>query len=207
MRLWKKRKKYVPLFIISAFFVLTVVFLYTNVRPMIIELAIAETSDVVTLTVNNTITEILSRGRIQYSDLVTFEKDSEGRITALITDMANANSLQAEITNEIILRLADEGETIISIPMGNFFNSTLLSGKGPEIDVNIVSVTNIDTSFENQFSAAGINQTQHQIMLNISIELTILVPGYSSGVTVPVQMCVAETVIVGEVPGSYADIN
>jgi len=69
MRLWKKRKKYVPLFIISAFFVLTVVFLYTNVRPMIIELAIAETSDVVTLTVNNTITEILSRGRIQYSDL------------------------------------------------------------------------------------------------------------------------------------------
>jgi len=138
---------------------------------------------------------------------LTFEKDSEGRITALITDMANANSLQAEITNEIILRLADEGETIISIPMGNFFNSTLLSGKGPEIDVNIVSVTNIDTSFENQFSAAGINQTQHQIMLNISIELTILVPGYSSGVTVPVQMCVAETVIVGEVPGSYADIN
>lgn len=207
MRLYKKRNKYILFLVLLIIIVFAVIFIFASIRPMIIELAAAETSDVVTLTVNETIADKLASGSIHYSDLVSFEKDDNGKITALMTDMANTNALQAEITNEIILRLADKNETVIAIPIGNFFNSTILSGKGPDIHVNIVSVTNVDAAFENKFSSAGINQTRHQIMLNISIELTILVPGDSASVIVPVEMCVAETIIVGDVPGSYADFS
>lgn len=207
MRLFKRRKRKLLILIALAVFAFSGIFVYTQIRPMILEFAIAETSDVVTLTVNDTISDILAKGNIHYSDLVSFEKDSTGKITALMTDMAKTNALQAEIINEIILNLSDKGEVMISIPIGNFFGSTLLSGKGPNLNVNIISVTNVDAVFENKFSSAGINQTRHQIFLNIIVELSILVPGCSTVVTVPVEMCVAETIIVGDVPGSYAHIE
>lgn len=207
MRLFRKSKKIIFLMGLIAVIMLLVIVYIIRIRPMIIELAIAETSDAVTLTVNKTIADKLAEGSIHYSDLVTFEKDSNGKITALMTDMAKTNALQAEMTNQIILDLSDKSEVEISIPIGNFFGSTLLSGKGPNVNVNIISVTNVDAVFENKFSSAGINQTRHQIFLNIIVELTILVPGCSADVTVPVEMCVAETIIVGDVPGSYAYIE
>lgn len=205
MRLYRKRKKILLLLILIAIIALVIFWINTRVRPMIIEFAVVETSDVVTITVNKTITDKLADGSINYNDLVTLEKDEDGHITALITNMAKTNTLRAEIVNEIITKLSDKGQTNIAIPLGNFFGNTLLSGRGPNINVNIISVTNVDTYFSNEFSSTGINQTRHQIMLNIDVGLTILIPGYSSTVDVPVEMCVAETVIVGEVPNSYAN--
>ena len=192
---------------IAAFIIGTVYVVNSLIRPMLLEVAVSEVSDVVSVTVNKTIAEKMADGSINYSDLVTFEKDGNGRITALITDMARTNALRAEIANEITLKLSDKDETRIFIPVGNFFGSALLSGRGPRISVNIISVTNVDTGFSNVFTSAGINQTRHQIMLTISIDLTILIPGCYTTVHIPTEMCVAETVIVGEVPESYANIE
>ncbi len=192
---------------IAAFIIGTVYIVNSLIRPMLLEVAVSEVSDVVSVTVNKTIAEKMADGSINYSDLVTFEKDENGRITALITDMARTNALRAEIANEITLKLSDKDETRIFIPVGNFFGSALLSGRGPRISVNIISVTNVDTRFSNVFTSAGINQTRHQIMLTISIDLTILIPGCYTTVHIPTEMCVAETVIVGEVPESYANIE
>ena len=206
-RIYRRRRRFVLLLLLLMLIFAAFCFVSFRVRPILIEMAISEVTDVVSITVNEAIAAKVTDGSINYSDLITFEKDSDGRITALITDMAKTNALKAEISNEITLRLSDRDMTRIVIPVGDFFGSTLLSGRGPSIEVNIVSVTNVDTSFSNKFSSAGINQTRHQIMLNITVDLTILVPLSSRAVHVPVEMCVAETVIVGEVPYSYANLE
>ncbi|MBQ6540735.1 MAG: sporulation protein YunB [Oscillospiraceae bacterium] len=203
----RKRRRYLLIVLIITVICASVYVLNFRIRPLLLEVALSEVSDAVSITVNRTISEKMADGTIKYSDLITFEKDDGGRITALITDMAETNALRAEITNDIILKLSDKKETNVGIPVGNLFGSTLLSGRGPKINADILSVSNVETSFSNVFTSAGINQTRHQIMLTIAVDLTILVPGCISTVHIPTEICVAETIIVGEVPYSYTNLE
>jgi len=95
----------------------------------------------------------------------------------------------------------------MQIPLGNIIGGSLLSGRGPGIGFRVVTLGNPSATFSNQFVTAGINQTKHQIMLEIEIHVNILVPGHATRETITTQMLVAETVIVGEVPGTFGQFH
>ena len=57
--------------------------------------------------------------------------------------------------------------------------------------------------FRDKFTAAGINQTKHQILLDVDVYVTILLPGITTYTKVSNEISVAETVIVGSVPQTY----
>ncbi|MGM9522095.1 MAG: sporulation protein YunB [Oscillospiraceae bacterium] len=181
--------------------------IFSHFRPMVVEMALATATDDITLAVNNTVSEKMSELNISYENLVTLEKDNSGHITALVTNIANINILQSEITNAIVEHFAETDITSVSIPLGNLIGGTLLSGKGPRITVDILSVTNVTTSFRNEFTSAGINQTRHQIMMDVEVTLGILLAGSSETDTVLTEVSIAETVIVGTVPNTYATLE
>ena len=54
-----------------------------------------------------------------------------------------------------------------------------------------------------KFTAAGINQTKHQILLDVDVRVSILLPGITTYTKVSNEISVAETVIVGGVPQTY----
>jgi sporulation protein YunB len=159
--------------------------------PVIQEMAEALTTSVVTSTVNKAIRNKMSDGSLDYVKLVSLEKDENGKITALITNMEKINLLQSEITGAVLNLLSQNDSVIVRIPLGNIIGSAIFSGMGPNIPVKILSVTNVKTTFSNQFSSAGINQTRHQIMLHVDVSLSILIPGHISYLTVPTEVCVA----------------
>lgn len=64
-----------------------------------------------------------------------------------------------------------------------------------------------DAEFHNAFSEAGINQTSHRIEMEVTITMLILTPVGTEDVTASSTVVVAETVIVGTVPGSYVDVR
>ena len=179
----------------------------SRLRPVLLEIAEGAVTDVVSLTVNDVITDLMRMEKISYSDLVTLEKDTNGSVSALLTDMAKINMLQAEISNQVVEALNERESTIVRIPVGNLLGGALLSGRGPRIPVKVLSVMNVNTYFYNAFSSAGINQTRHQLMLNVDVELSLLLPGGSSSVNADTQVCLAETIIVGSVPQTYADMG
>lgn len=204
MRRWKRRL-FVTLFLLFLLVLLIYYLFSVKIRPVLLGVAENRVSDTVVRTVNQIISDRLSDGSIQYSDIVTLEKGTDGRITAIVTDMAAANRLRATLTNDIIVGLGGREVTELAIPMGNFLGSPFLTGLGPKINVRILSVTSVDTAFSNRFTSAGINQTRHEIMLNIDVGLTILAPMSKKSLHIPTQVCVAETVIIGEVPNSYTN--
>jgi hypothetical protein len=59
--------------------------------------------------------------------------------------------------------------------------------------------------FSHQFLEAGVNQTLHQIMLDIEVCVQVLLPGETTELPVRTRICVAETIIVGEVPDTYLE--
>ena len=147
--------------------------------------------------------DAIDSGNIRYDKLITFQKDNDGGITALQSNMAEFNRLQAAITNDILYRLGQVSETSISIPVGTLTGSALLAGRGPRLTVNMETIGSCTARFENSFEHAGINQTTHSILLCVDVYVTILLPGQRTSTKVTNVFSVAETVIVGDVPGSY----
>ena len=91
----------------------------------------------------------------------------------------------------------------LSIPIGTLTGSALLAGRGPRIRVRMESVGSSTARFNNQFESAGINQTKHQIILEVDVSVAILLPGFTTATKVSTAVTVAETVIVGAVPDTY----
>lgn len=153
--------------------------------------------------INDAIDKQIEEGTIQYDRMIYFEKDLDGRITALKTNMSEVNRLKTDILNLIndeILALSTED---LGIPLGSLFLPELLSGRGPEIPVQILSIRNSDASFFSNFTQAGINQTLQQINMHVSVDVTVLVLGQANSFTVSSQIIVAETIIVGDVPDTF----
>lgn len=174
-----------------------------HMEPILISMATARASNTVNRIVVEAVNDAIQGGEIDYSILVSFEKDAEGHVTALKSNMAAFNRLQSRIADDILLRLSEVSTTTLSIPIGTLTGSSLLAGRGPAIKVKMQSVGSTTASFRNTFSAAGINQTRHQILLDVQVNVSILLPGFRTSTKVNNEISVAETVIVGSVPQTY----
>lgn len=153
--------------------------------------------------INDAVDLQIAEGNIQYDRLVYFEKDLNGRITALKTNMIEVNRLKTAILNLINdeILAVDTGE--LGIPVGSLVLPELFSGRGPGIPVQIMSIRNSDGSFKSYFTEAGINQTLHQVTMEVLVDVSVLVLGKTEDFTVSGQVVVAETVIVGQVPDTF----
>ena len=160
---------------------------------------INSTSDLI----NDAIDRQIELGNIQYDRMVYFEKDLDGRITALKTNMSEVNRLKTDILNLINDEILAMDSTDLGIPLGNLILPEFFSGKGPDIPIQIISIRNSDASFSNNFSEAGINQTLQQLTMHVQVDVTVLVLGETQSFTVRSEVVVAETIIVGQVPQTY----
>jgi sporulation protein YunB len=179
----------------------------THLRPIMTQMARVQVDQLASRVINEAIVSRITEEGVTYGSLVYFEKDIYGQITALKTDVISINRLKADITEEVLSSLERADTSKLSIPFGNLISSDLLSGRGPRIPLKIVPLGTVSSSFSNQFSAAGINQTRHQIMMDIEVDISILLPGYRTGTQVGTQVSIAETVIVGAVPDSYFQMD
>lgn len=172
-------------------------------REVIQELAETQVKNTTSDLTNDAIAKQIADGIIQYDRIVFFEKDLDGRITALKTNMSEVNRLKTDILNIINDEILALDTSDIGIPLGSLFLPELLSGKGPVIPVHILSIRNSDASFSSNFVQAGINQTLHQLIMVVSVDVAILVLGQTGSFTITSEVVVAETVIVGDVPNTF----
>ena len=174
-----------------------------HLKPILTSLATTRVSNTVNGIVGASVNETIYSGGADYDRLISFEKDNEGRITAVKSNMAEFNRLQTAILVDILEKLSEVSTKDLSIPVGTLTGSPLLAGRGPLIRVRMQSVGSSSAHFENAFTSAGINQTKHQIYLVVDVYVSILLPGFSTVTKVSSTYTVAETVIVGSVPDNY----
>ena len=191
------------LLILLAAVFLAFLMLRSRYRDVIRDLAETQVKNTTSDLTNDAIAKQIADGVIQYDRIVYFEKDLDGRITALKTNMSEVNRLKTDILNLINDEILALDTSDIGIPLGSLFLPELFSGKGPAIPVRILSIRNSDATFSSKFSQAGINQTLHQLTMIVSVDVAVLVLGQTSSFTVNSEVVVAETVIVGEVPSTF----
>lgn len=153
--------------------------------------------------INDAIDKQIESENIQYDRIVYFEKDINGRITALKTNISEVNRLKTDILNIINDEILALDTSDLGIPIGSLILPEFLAGKGPGIPVHILSIRNSDASFTSSFTEAGINQTLQQLNMQVSVDVAVLVLGETNYFTVSSQVVVAETIIVGQVPETF----
>ena len=196
--------KFLRLLLLAAAVLLVLFLLFrSKYNDAIIALAETQVMNSTSDLINDAIDRQIENGNIQYDRIVYFEKDLNGRITALKTNMSEVNRLKTTILNLINDEILALDTSDIGIPLGSLFLPEFLSGKGPVIPVQVLSIRNSDASFYSNFTEAGINQTLQQLTMNVSVDVTILVLGKTNSFTVNSQVVVAETIIVGQVPETF----
>ena len=169
----------------------------------IMELAETQVRNSTSDLINDAIDKQIELGIIQYDRMVYFEKDLNGKITALKTNMSEVNRLKTDILDLINDEILALDNTDLGIPIGSLILPEVFSGKGIQIPILIHSIRNSDASFASTFTEAGINQTLQQISMEVIVDVTVLVLGQTNSFTVSSHVVVAETVIVGQVPNTF----
>lgn len=192
----------VILAIVMLFLACSAVFL----KDLSSQIAVSDASDIVTVQVNNAIREIMDQGDYSGDYFVTFEKSDSGEVTAISSNMARINALSAMILDRVVG--VTENHTItVEIPAGNLTGISLLMGRGPGIPVQIIVLTSSRVEFNNSIVTAGINQTKHQINLEVMVDIDILIPWDTENAQVVTEVLIADTVVVGQVPDTYLSLE
>ena len=157
--------------------------------------------------INGAMLNLMEEEGERYSDIVRVSRGEDGRIQSLQSDMVLVNRLKLKAADRIMTEVSELNNQSILIPLGNLVGIQMLAGRGPDIEIRSIPVGYVQTRLHNQFTSAGINQTLHRIMLEAGVQVLVVLPGYTAEVTVLTDYCVAETVIVGEIPGTFAEFN
>ena len=201
----EKKTAAFTIFVVAALLV-AVGFVGNYLKNIAGQMALSDATDMITATINDKINEKMSQGQYTYDYFVSLQKDSEGRITAISANMARINTLSSDILQEVIAA-TNSGMLDEKIPLGNLLGSNLLLGRGPKIPVKITMLTSSYSDFRNELESSGINQVKHLIILEVRVQIDVLMPWEVMSTEVVSEVLIAETVLVGDVPNAYLNLN
>lgn len=207
MRLKRRTKAFMLLLIMVTMSLLTLAFFQTRLRPYVKSVASIRAEQLAVKTVNEAVVDIFGPDELAYEDVIKVEKNAQGSVVAVKAQTAKLNSLKSDMIVSITERISELPMSEISVPIGSIIGGELFAGRGFKLKVRLKSISYINVDFESVFVSGGINQTLHRIIMNVSMEVVTLVTTYAVSTTTVCPFCVAETVIVGEVPDSYTDIG
>ena len=175
-------------------------------RELSCAMALSDATDLMTVCINNTVTRTLASHDYDYDYFVTLERADDGSVAAVSTNMSRINTLSSEILSDIVTA-SDGGTLCLQIPVGNLLGGKLLLGRGPLVPVEITMLTSSRVDLKNELISAGINQTKHQIKLDVVIDIDVILPWSTVSTRVDSEILVAETVVVGRVPETYFNVG
>ena len=208
-----KRERFRPslrLFRLLSFLCGLAVLLYAvdaRYRPLVKAYALNQSRLMSTLAINRAVERVLEADGTKYEDLIRVDKGDDGSIKSLESNIVAINLLKAAVTGAVVEELGDKNTINVKIPLGTLLGSDFLSGRGPLIPLKIGIKGTALTTMESRFQSAGINQTSHQILMNIQVLVFCAIPGFYTSTTVDSTFMIAETILVGEVPQVYMNLG
>ena len=177
-----------------------------NLSQTMLDMAFARAYSMAVETINRAVKQAMGQG-VTYEELIDAQMDAQGRVSMLRANTMRMNELASQTALLAERELGSAENQVVEIPLGAALGVSFLSGFGPRLEVQILPVGAVHTSFDTEFETAGINQTRHKIYLNLRATVSLIVPTGSQLVEVTSTVPIAESIIVGEVPESFVDVN
>lgn len=204
----KRRKTGIALIFTAVLLLVSLLLLEIRIVPLVRNAAKIASVNLAETAINEAVQEVLSEEGITYEKIANITYNSQDEITSLSIDPVKINTLKSKISLHIAEKISGIDNEEIELPLGTILGMELFAGRGPKLKFYTSLSGNAITDFSSKFESAGINQTRHQIMINVTSDIYIISSKGSAGkVTVSTSICAAETLIVGEVPQFYAGLG
>ncbi len=206
-RLSRKTKAYVCLGCVL--FVLLSCFLYFQyvVAPLVADVSYAQVDSVATTMISDAIYDVIQEEKYEYTDFMEVSKLSDDTIGFISANTITLNNFAREISTKAQIYLDTVGSYSIPIPLGTFTGVYALSGVGPKINVHVVPIGSVITSFRSSFLEAGINQTIHSLYIDVNVTLSVILPLNTQNMSFVTQVLICEHYINGKVPEVYLNFG
>ena len=201
----KKNKRFFKIIFIIVIAIVTSYVVILGINP-IIDKQCENIAKVVATKISNEEVSFVMKN-YNYEDLCIASKDQNGNITLISTNVVNVNDISSNIALRIQEALNNKNNSIFYIPIGSFLGSKFLSGRGPNVEMKMTTIGNVETSLKSEFISSGINQTLHKIYLEVVCNVIILTPFNSIEEKIVNQVLIAEAVIVGITPNTYYNLE
>ena len=181
----KRRKPYIrklclALAMLAAVGIVWLIISVNNrMRPALANLAETRINSIATEAMNQAITESLNSGS-DYDCLITSYDNGE-KVYMLQADARRMNLLASECCAAAQKRIAEVGEQGVSLPLGTVSGITYLTGRGP--------------------------RSLYRVNLRLTASIRLIMPGISRSIKVSSEAAIAESIIVGEVPQVYTNVE
>jgi len=206
----KKRKRRKALFFLSLLFTfisLSFAYMYCVVNPVVVEATRHAIFSLSTSAVSDAIYDVLNEENITYEDLVNVQYDSEKNVTMVSLQTIRLNLIARKFYQVAQVYLDNMGKKGIDVALGTFTGLPFLNGIGPKINLKLVQIGAMTSTFKNNFISAGINQTNHSLYIHLYASVSLILPAYTTTIDSVTEMLVAESVLVGKVPEVYFGSN
>ena len=201
----KKGKRMLKVIIILMIAFTVAKIILNSILPVFDKLCEEKAMSIATIISNNKATEVMSEHT--YDELFTIEKDNNGNITMIKSNVIPINEIISDVAVRIQEELEKREDDKIQIPLGSVTGFKLLAGSGPNINIKIVPAGSVKTDLRSEFVAQGINQTLHRIYLQVDCQVTIVTPYDEISKEISNQVLLIENVIIGNIPSTYLNIE
>lgn len=200
-----KRKSLIFTLTFASILLLLILHIILNVNPIIEQVSEKEVSDLATIAVNRACDEVLSE--YLTVNVVDYIMDKDGNLQMVTTNTVLMNTISRKAIEASQKKIESLGEQGVPIPLGSLSGITVLAGQGPDVYIKVFPIGSVNATFKSEFVAAGINQTRHKIILSISADIKVVMPGMNNIVQTETQILMCENVIIGKVPNAYFDMH
>jgi len=174
-------------------------------EPIYKSLCIEKVKSVATIITNQQSTIVMNE--YQYDELYTIEKDTEGKIIGISSNVVPINNMISDLTEKIQAEFNNISKEKIYISLGSLTGIYLLSGFGPKITIPVDMTGTVETDIKSEFISQGINQTLHRVYVIFECDMSVVTSAKSYSEKIENQFIIAEHIIVGDIPNSYYDID
>lgn len=143
----------------------------------------------------------------KYGELTNIYRSSDGKVESVTLNSYAVNAMKSDISLKVLEYLDDEEKYHVEVPLGNFFGSEFLTGVGPKVRLKIVPFDIVEVEFVSKFIPAGINQVLHRVTAKVEVKIAAILPGFEGISDVSSSAVISETVIIGDVPETYFNMN
>ena len=145
--------------------------------------------------------------KYKYEDLCNITKDANGNILMLSANVIPINEIISDVAVKIQEELNKTDNSKFTIKLGSFTGTKIFSGRGPNVEIKMSTIGNLDTDLKSEFVSSGINQTIHRIYLKVECNVAVLTPFNTIEEKITNQVLLLESIIVGTTPNTYYNFD
>ena len=180
--------------------------LAVHCRPVVMEFAKSDALWMAERAANDAVSEVLERYAALCRSMIQVSYNEQQILSSVITDTAAVNTIRTAIGSDIMEQMEHLTTMRVSVPLGSLLGPKILSGWGPLLHFPMSVSATVLSTVSSSLTAAGINQSTYQVLVNVRINLVILTSGGRSGVTLETAFPMAEAVLLGKVPDALTEV-